>query len=420
MSEVSQPETLYHLAAALALGLLIGTERGWQSRTQREGTRIAGLRTFGLLGLLGGVSALASQQLGAAWGAVALAAIALLLLTGYFLRWNAGQNASVTSSVAGLLTFSLGALAGIGEVVTAAAVAVVATILLGLKPVLHRWLRQIEPVELQAAMKLLLISVVLLPILPNRGFGPWDALNPFELWLMVVLIATLSFAGYVAIRLIGAQRGLLMTGILGGLVSSTAITLSFSRLSRTQEGLESHLASGILFACAIMFVRILIVVGVLNVPLALTLLPTLGGMGLACIAAAVSFGRNSPPPGLRQETKISNPLELQPILWFGVLLAAIVLFSRALQAWLGDAGVYLLAAIAGLTDVDAISLTLARWVPGVISPQSAALGVLIAASVNTSVKAGISAVIGTRALARRTLPALTAVLCLGGLVYLMQ
>ncbi|MDA3868366.1 MAG: DUF4010 domain-containing protein, partial [Gammaproteobacteria bacterium] len=255
----------YCLSVSLAIGLLIGTERGWKAREAKEGERIAGVRTYGLIGLLGGGTSLLAAEFGVLALGLAFVGLAGALTTAYVVnRGNGERDIGITSLIAGLLTFTLGAVAAMGEVAIAAAFAVVTTLLLSYKPVLHRWVRVLEAEELRATIKLLLISVVLLPILPNQGYGPWQVLNPYTLWWMVVLIAAISFVGYFAIKIAGARRGIIFTGLFGGLASSTALTLHFSRLSHRNKALESIRAMGILLACGTMFPRMLLVASVIH------------------------------------------------------------------------------------------------------------------------------------------------------------
>lgn len=189
------PHDFLTLGIALAIGLLIGMERGWKSRGLEEGQRIAGIRTFGLIGLAGGTSALLARELGWPVVAAGLISTAGLMIVAYGLKRQEGEDMGITTNVAAVLAFLLGALAVEGDHSLAAAAAVVTALLLGFKPVLHHWLQRLQPEELYATLKLLLISVVLLPILPDRGFGPWEALNPYRIWLMVVMITGISFAG---------------------------------------------------------------------------------------------------------------------------------------------------------------------------------------------------------------------------------
>ncbi len=398
MDELRQ---FYGLAVALALGLLVGLERGWKEREAKEGSRVAGLRTYGLIGLLGGVWALLAGQLGELVLGLAFLALAVVLMTSYVMSTRGDEDIGITGIIAALLTFAFGAMAVLGYTALAAASAVITTILLGLKPVLHRWISRLERHELYAAFKLLLISVVLLPILPDRGFGPWGVFNPYKIWWMVVLIAGISFVGYFAVKIVGERKGVMLTGLFAGLASSTAVTLSFSRVARKCPGRENVFASGILVACATMFPRMLLVSSVLSTTLAQTLLAPLLAMTALAYTSAFFLWRRSTSASAEEPSELHNPFEIGPALGFAAILAAILFLSRALQAWLGDAGLYLLSAVSGITDVDAINLSISSMVAEGLAIDVAALSLVIAAGVNSLVKGGLATVIGGRALGLR-------------------
>ena len=389
-------QSFYHLAVALAIGLLIGIERGWKARDAKEGARIAGVRTFGLIGLLGGGSALLVGQLGTLLPGLVFIGLAGMLTAVHVVNLRHNDDISITSLVAGLLTFILGALAAIGEVAIAAASAVVTTLLLSYKPVLHEWLGRLESNELRAGLQLLLISVVLLPILPNQGYGPWQSINPYIIWWMVVLIAAISFVGYFAMKIAGARRGVIMTGLFGGLASSTAVTLHFSRLAQTSAAFGPMLATGILLACGTMFPRTLLVASLLNPDLFQLLLLPAAVMALLTYLPALFYWRAQKHKKPTAESPLSNPLELKTALKFGFLLALIMLLGKALQQWFGEIGVLALAAASGVADVDAITLSLARMSQTELVLPIAATGIVLAAASNSLVKGGMATVIGGR------------------------
>lgn len=391
MSELQQ--AFFHLGIALAMGLLIGVERGWQKREAVEGTRVAGVRTYGLIGLAGGIVALLSKQSGSLVLGLALVGWIAAQTTVYVINRGRDDDVGMTSFVARLLVFLLGALAGLGEAAIAAAAAVVTVLLLSYKPVLHRWVQALEAEELHAGIKLLLISVVLLPILPNRGFGPWQALNPFEIWWMVVLIASISFMGYFAIRIGGARKGVIFTGLFGGLASSTALTLYFSRRSRQDAPAANILAMGVLLACGTMFPRMVLVATLINPAMFKALLVPALAMAVPIYLSALLLWRQS--HATRQmESPLKNPLELGAALSFGLLLVLILLLGRVLQDWFGDAGLLWLAGVSGVTDVDAINLSLSRMSVSDLAVPMAATGVMIAASTNNLTKAGMALFVG--------------------------
>jgi len=397
----SEQQVFYHLGVALVLGLLIGVERGWRERQAEEGTRIAGVRTYALIGLLGGVLALLSGEAGMLVLTLGFVALAGILVAVYIVTLQRRGDIGITSLIAGLLTFVFGALAGRGQVGVAAAATVLTMLVLSYKPQMHRWIGAIDITELRAGIKLLLISVVLLPVLPDRGFGPWQALNPYTLWWMVVLIALISFVGYFAIRIGGPGKGTVFTGLFSGLASSTALTLHFSRMARRDPQLVTPLATGILLACGTMVPRMLLVASVINRSLFRPLL--LPGLIMAVLVylPALWFWRQQKDIQHEESAPLQNPLELIPALSFGALLAVVMLLSKALNTWLGEGSVLMLAAVSGVSDVDAITLSLSRMSGSDLTLHVTVAGIVIAAAVNSVVKAGLAAVIGGRQLAVR-------------------
>ena len=396
-------ELFLNLAMALAVGLLIGTERSWSGRESPGQELVAGIRTFGLAGLFGGLAAISTSHLGAiAWVAM-FSMLALLVIAGYVIDARRSGDHGMTTEVALLLTFVLGSLAVAESRQLAAACAIVVALLLSLKARLHQALRRLSESELGGALKMLFISVVLLPTLPNQGYGPWQALNPYTTWMMVVLIAGIGFAAYVAIRVLGTRHGLLVTALLGGIVSSTAMTITLARLNAPK--LRAALAAGLLATSALMFPRVLLEVGLVN-PLLLSGLT----LPLACAGAIYAVGalfyylRAARTTDDNPEPLLKNPFELGPALRFAALLVLILLLVEGARRWLGDAGIYLVSLLAGLTDVDAITLSLASKARDGLSHEVAARGIVFAALSNSLVKAMLIAMIGGRELALRTLP----------------
>jgi uncharacterized membrane protein (DUF4010 family) len=410
----AEQQVFFQLGTALAIGLLIGLERGWKERETEDSDRIAGVRTYGLIGLLGGAAALLAESHGPLVIGLAFVALTGVLATVYALSLERGSdNVGITSLVASLLTFVLGALAGQGELAVAAASAVVTTLLLGYKPILHRWVGALKGSELRAVLKLLLISVVLLPVLPNRGYGPWQALNPYTIWWLVVLVATISFVGYFAVKIGGTRKGTLFTGLFGGLASSTALTVHFSRLGRGADAaLGGMLAAGILLACGTMFPRMLLIAGMLNTSLFRPLLVPTFVMACVLYLPALWYWYSGTGQRARVETPLKNPLELKTAFGFGVLLTLVMLFGTALQNWFGDTGVLALSVASGIADVDAITLSLARMTQDDLTLRVAALGIVLAAAVNNLAKGVMASLLGGRALAVRVgVPLLASAVC---------
>ena len=421
MTYIQGMDAFVELGIALALGLMIGTERGWQERRAEDGSRIAGIRTFGLIGLLGGLWSLLAQGLGDVLLGFAFLGLTVLLIFAYR-QGRQGQravgDAGITTLIAALVTFTLGAFAVRGHASVAAAGAVATTVLLSLKPTLHRWLKNLSSEEFYAALKLLLISVVLLPVLPDQGYGPWGVLNPYHIWWMVVLIAGLSFAGYIAMRVIGAERGILLTGFLGGLASSTATTLTFSRMAR-QIHLGRVLAAGTLLASATMFPRVLVEVAVINPRLLPGLVAPLGLMALTTIGYGLWLWRRHHSRTSPGELPLHNPLALTSALQFGLLLTVILVLAEALRSWLGETGIYLLALVSGIGDVDAITLSMARMSTLDLAEDVATRAILIATLMNTLMKGLLVGFIASREMIRSFMPGLLLALASGGVFLLL-
>ncbi|WDY51370.1 MgtC/SapB family protein [Vibrio fluvialis] len=417
---VSGQSVVWNLLVALLLGAIVGTQRGWVARNNVEGSRVAGIRTFSLVGLYGGLSAILAAHYSPLLLGFALLALVVLASIAFVLKQRKSQDISITGVVSLLVTFVLGSLAVSGEPVLAAAAAVITAVVLDNKKELHEALQKLQEYELDAALRLMLISVVMLPLLPNQSYGPWQALNPYEIWWMVVLIASISFLGYFAIKIGGAKRGVLFTSLFAGFSSSTALTLQFSNLSRDQPTISPLLASGILLCCGTMFPRLLIVASLINTELTPILWPVIVVMMIGLYIPAWFIWRSTDVDfNEDQSANHKNPLALQSALWFGVILAIIMLLAHALSDWFGQAGTLALSAVSGITDVDAITLALGRQSTHSLDAYTAAMGIIIAASVNTLVKMGMVISIGDRGLWVRVAPAMVLSVVAGAVTLLI-
>jgi uncharacterized membrane protein (DUF4010 family) len=379
------------LLAALAAGLVIGLERGWQEREAADGRRIAGLRTFALLGLLGGVCMLVGPALLAA-GALGLS---LLCTVSYREGLRATRSLSATSAIAQMLTFSLGAFAAAGAPVLAMSAAVIVAVLLDLRSTLHRGLRLIEHGELKAALQMLVLSAVVLPVLPDAGYGPQASLNPYRLWWAVVLVAGLSLLGHVAMRVSGARRGVLWMGLLGGLASSTAATMALARRLREHPALLHATTAGVLGACAMMFLRISVIVLVLAPPLAPPLLPPLLCTAASLFALALLHWRRERAAGDPPGAEALQPFDLGTALGFGAFLGVVSVLAALMRERLGVHGLYSLAMLSGLVDVDAITISMTRLAgTGTVQAPVVATTVALAVLTNTLTKVVLAWVTG--------------------------
>ncbi len=401
--------------AALGLGVLIGLER---ERTQPEG-RFAGVRTFGLIALAGAMAAYLDGALARPLLALALfASVAALVVVSAVVTARQG-DIGITTEVSALLAFMLGFLCVNGSMTLAAALAVASGGVLALKEWLHGLARRIESADVSATLKFAIVTVIILPLVPNQTFGPTplDVINPYKIWWMVVLISGLNFASYLLVKGIGSEHGIGLTGLLGGLVSSTAVSLGFAQRSRTQPEQAPALALGILLAWTVMFFRVAVLVAVVAPALAGALAPGVLALGVLSLAIVAVLHRRQQSAERASVPAGANPFELGTAIRFGLLFGVVTFVAKAAQIYLGDAGLYLAGALAGLTDVDAIALSMAQL--ALATPESqatAARTVLIALLANTLVKAGMAVFLGAPALRRLMLPASALLLVAGAAV----
>ncbi len=408
--EPDQLQLFYRFGVAVVLGFFMGLQREYAYRKQvEEGELIAGARTFPIIALLGAASALGAGELESAWPfAVTVIAVGFLLSIGHY--WQSREREmGLTTEMAALIAFFTGALCFWGYLRLAAALGVGTAVLLSLKVQTHRFAKKIDSEDVFATLKFAVITVIVLPLLPHEGYGPapFDVLVPYNVWLMVVLISGISFLGYVLIQVVGPRRGVSLTGILGGLASSTAVTLSVAERSRDSEGLDRPFALAVLLAWTIMYARVLVEVGVVHSPLLAIVWAPVVGVSAASLAYCVYLYVVEPVEKQEEPQTVRNPFRLAPAITFGVLYAAILVLSNGAQSYFGDAGVYLSSVVAGLADVDAITLSMAQLnQKGDLDSQTATRAIVIAAAANTVLKGGIVAVTGTRGLRRAVLPGL--------------
>jgi uncharacterized membrane protein (DUF4010 family) len=396
---LEQTELLTRIGMALAIGFLIGVERGWQERDEGEGGRTAGLRTFALIGLAGGLWALLAKHLGEAAFAAGFIAFAAAIT---LYRWRESEregSLGATTLIAALLTFGLGAYAAVGDMTVAAAAGVATAVLLASKSWLHAWVKALSWPELRASLILLAMTFLALPLLPNRGFGPNQALNPHSLWLMAIAIAGVSFIGYVAIKVAGQKYGVLIAGVAGGLVSSTVATIDMARRARAGNCEARTALAGALAASATMFVRVGVIVGLFGPALEPVLAPALVAGMLVLLAVALLLARpwqRSEPETAHEPAQFANPFEFRAVVGFAALLAFMLVVSKALAIAFGGRGAVALAAVSGLADVDAITLSMTGLAGSAVTPTVAAVAILVAISANSVAKSCIALAIGGR------------------------
>ncbi len=400
-------ELMSHFAVALGIGLLIGIERGWQTREHRSGTRTAGIRTFTIIGLLGGTIGVMAEATGrpiAMSGAIILGAGfgAFAYTFAQMCRDEnlADKNFSATTAIAGMLTFALSAYAMIGDMRVAVAAAVATVAILALRKYIHEWLKQINEREILSALMLFAMTFIALPIIPNETIGPFGGINPREIWLIAIVLAGVSFAGYVAVKVLGARHGTLLAAAAGGLVSSTAVTATNARRAASGEGSPRLLAAGVAVATVISFARVLAVSGVLKPELLRYVGPPLvAAMLIAAGFAAVAAFWRTEPSEQSQEIPFRNPFGFWSVVGFALLLGVIVLAGRALGESLGATGAIVGALALGLADVDAVTVSMSRLTPQPLALPDAALAILAAVASNNIAKTAIGAVAGRGAFA---------------------
>jgi uncharacterized membrane protein (DUF4010 family) len=394
MGDPTAAEFLKLVVAAL-LGLFIGLERERSKGTEHvpaegEPRTFAGIRTFTLVCVSGFAAALLSSEIHPAVFVVGFALIGVFAGIAHFAGGT--RRPGTTTEVAFILTYLLGGLVYHDQILLASMLALFLTALLATKPALHQFARSVSRQDIYSALKFGAISLVVLPLLPDRTYDPLEAVNPHQVWLLVVLISGMSFLGYILVKLFGAHAGIGLTGLLGGLVSSTATTLAFSRRSRGAATLSRGFAVGILLSCAVMYPRIFAIAGVLNRPLGLALIGPIGAITLLTFLVTLlvyqRIGRDA--FSATAEPDYQNPVELLPAIRFAILFAAILVGVRLAQERFGASGLYVVSFVSGLAEMDAVTLTIARMhSQGTIDSSSAVAAIILASLANTIVKTAI-------------------------------
>lgn len=418
-------EPWWRFGAALVIGALVGLEREYiQQRSGEE--EFAGIRTFSLITLLGAVAAFMSQQFGLQLFMVAYASLALLVLASLIGPVLQGVEEGITTEVVALLMPLLGALVIYDYAGLAAALAVVAALILALKPALHGLTRRMSSADLRATLEFALITAVVLPLLPDINLGPYGAFNPRNVWVMVVLVSGISFLGYIMKSAWGARRGIGLAGLLGGVVSSTAVTLGLSGRANDSPHLSRPFALGIVLASCVLFPRVGVEIVAVHPPLLSRLVLPLLAMMLAGLVGAVILWRTTEAsePEEEKTVEVENPLKLTTALTFALAFAVVTLLVEAANAFFGDTGVYAASALTGLVDVDAITLSSANLAGrGELAEGVAAVSIMTAVVVNTAVKGGIAMIVGSAELRRAALrvfgPMVVTGLVAGGLLLVL-
>lgn len=385
---------LYPFLVALLIGALIGTER--QRRLAEDnGRRVAGLRTFTLIALLGALSATLSVEYGSGFAIAALATFTILVGIGYASSVTALGRIDFTGAVAAVVTFVLGMLSSFPDsILLAVALAILTTWILATRAITHRYVEALSETDLLDTLKMGIIALVIYPLLPETPPDPWGVLNPRQIWLFVVLVSLIGYVGYVLIRVLGTERGLSLTGFLGGLASSTALASAMASEAKENREIVSSAAFATTIASCTMFPRVLFIVLVVNRTLFISLLPSL--MIMTIVGVVLSYLlmiRKRPIKG--KEVMIKDPFRIVPALKFGALFAIVLLASKLASLYFGNAGTYAASIVAGLADVDAITLSMATLAQSTVNPNVAVTSIALAAITNTLVKLAIAYILGS-------------------------
>lgn len=375
------------------------------------------MRTFTLLALLGAAAGFLSKNLSSPWIlAAALLVVGAFIVAGYFVTTRSSDGGKgLTTEVAAIIVFLLGALVMFGERELAIGLGVVTAVVLAYKQPLHGFVEKLGWDDVYAGLRLLIATFIALPLLPNQAIDPWGALNPYKLWLLVILISSLSLVGYVLTRWLGPARGTALTGLTGGLVSSTAVTLSFAEEAREKPENAAALVCGILLAWAVMFLRVIVLVAVVNRALLAQVLVPFAVMAVAASGyAAFLYFRDGRVDGERPkgEVDVRNPFSLVEAAKFGALFAVVLLAVKIVQEHFPPSGLYAVAALAGLTDVDAITLSMSEFAQSG-EARVAVIAIVIAATSNTIVKCAMAFVLGGAELGKKLIAATAVALAAG-------
>jgi uncharacterized membrane protein (DUF4010 family) len=379
------------LGVAALGGLAVGIEREWSTRARARPARFAGVRTFLLIGLLGGLGAMLSDLAGPAIGLTVIAAAAALVVGAYIVTAQGG-DVDGTTEVSALVVLAAGAVAGTGRLALASALSALTVLVLVEKSRIHTLVHRLRSETIEAAARFAVLALVVLPLLPEGPFGPAPGLRPRELWALVLLFSGLSFGGFLALRLAGPDRGYALAGLLGGLVSSTAVTLSFSRESRHEGAPGRALGSGVIAACTVLLVRVGVLATILNPAVGwrvwpYLLVPLAAGLGLS--AAIRRWGTGATGASLP-----GNPLRLGAAIQMALAFQVVLYVVEWVRRWFGSPGVLLSAAGLGLTDVDALTYAMTRFPADGAGTATAAQALGVGVLANTLLKLAIALVVG--------------------------
>jgi uncharacterized membrane protein (DUF4010 family) len=407
---------IYPFLVALLIGALIGTER--QRRLAEDKVRgVAGLRTFVLIALLGALCAYLSDHYGPGFAIAAISTFTILVAAGYASSVNSLGRIDFTAAVAAVVTFALGMLTTFPDsVLLAVALAIITTWVLATRTITHRYVEALTETDLLDTLKMGIIALVIYPLLPEEPLGPWGVISLRQIWLFVIMVSLIGYVGYILIRILGAERGLSLTGILGGIVSSTAVTTSMASEVKLDERILPAAVFATAVACCTMFPRMLFITAVINKDLFLGVLPPL--LIMTVVGAALAYLSLRKNPAMGADVMVKDPFRIVPALKLGAFFAFVLIISKIASVYFGDTGIYAASIISGLADVDAITLTMATMSKSTLAANVAVTSITLAAIVNTLVKLTIAYVLGTKAFGNK-MAAILIPIVLAGLLALI-
>ncbi|MFH1284052.1 MAG: MgtC/SapB family protein [Candidatus Peregrinibacteria bacterium] len=409
-------EIMKQLGIALVLSSLIGLER--EQKYQRYGYEaFGGIRTMPLVGMLGALAYMLSKY--SVWIFVVMTVGFLaLLVVSYYMGVRSSKTPGATTEVATMMVYIVGILSATGQILLATSVALAVLLILHSKDTLHRWAGHLKNRELVSTIQFAIIAFVVLPMLPNEYYGPYGFFNPYVVWLMVVFISGISFLSYIAIKLFGARKGIGLTGFLAGLISSTALALSFSSQSKKNKNVVNPYVVAVVVASSAMFFRILLEVAVLNIAILKYVLVPMVSMGVVGIICAVIFWVKKEKPSGKVSGKLKelkSPFSLWPAVKFGIFFAVILFFVNFGKAMMGNSGIYITSIVSGFADVDAITVSMANISKNGLPASVAVNAITLAAMTNTLIKGFLFVIFGSRKVSLRIAGVFLLMLAAGGI-----
>jgi len=416
MFSLSDYEPWWRFGFSLVIGALIGLEREFYQQ-RKETPDFAGIRTFSLIALLGSVSSFLADDFGIILAALSLAGLILMTMVSYYRELVRSESeVGITTEVAAILTFLFGALVMSEHAMIAIALAVVTSLIITFKGELHSFIKNMSPEDIHYTLQFALIAAVIYPLLPNRTIDPLELLNPSQIWLMVILVSGIGFSGYILMKILGPSQGINLMGILGGLASSTATTISFSSASKEHPDMTYHYARAIVIASTMMFLRALFLILVIYPPLLLKVIIPFAlmvstGLFYNVITQKKNQNKNET---VHPEYKITNPLKITTAIKFGLLYALLVVGMEYAQRFFGTSGVYLTSFLTGLTNISAITLNLSQLAENAkVTSDVAGVALIIAVLMNTISKGAISHYSGSPELRNEVIKAFLLMIIVG-------